>query len=112
MKSIRIILQFLKKHLTLTLLAPLCVIIEVTAELVQPKIMSEIVNRGVIGGESDIITALGLKMLIITLVGVCAGVFSIYAAGQVSYAFGADMRTKMFSRIQKFSFSNIDRLQT
>lgn len=112
MKSIRIILQFLKKHLTLTLLAPLCVIIEVTAELVQPKIMSEIVNRGVIGGESDIITALGLKMLIITLVGVCAGVFSIYAAGQVSYAFGADMRTKMFTRIQKFSFSNIDRLQT
>lgn len=112
MKSIRIILQFLKKHLTLTLMAPLCVIIEVTAELVQPKIMSEIVNRGVIGGETDIITALGLKMLIITLVGVCAGVFSIYAAGQVSYAFGADMRTKMFSRIQKFSFSNIDRLQT
>ena len=102
----------MKKHLTLTLLAPLCVIIEVTAELVQPKIMSEIVNRGVIGGESDIITALGLKMLIITLVGVCAGVFSIYAAGQVSYAFGADMRTKMFTRIQKFSFSNIDRLQT
>jgi len=102
----------LKKHLTLTLLAPLCVIIEVTAELVQPKIMSEIVNRGVIGGETDIITALGLKMLIITLVGVCAGVFSIYAAGQVSYAFGADMRTKMFTRIQKFSFSNIDRLQT
>ncbi len=102
----------MKKHLTLTLLAPLCVIIEVTAELVQPKIMSEIVNRGVIGGETDIITALGLKMLIITLVGVCAGVFSIYAAGQVSYAFGADMRTKMFTRIQKFSFSNIDRLQT
>ncbi len=102
----------MKKHLTLTLMAPLCVIIEVSAELVQPKIMSEIVNRGVIGGETDIITALGLKMLIITLVGVCAGVFSIYAAGQVSYAFGADMRTKMFSRIQKFSFSNIDRLQT
>jgi ATP-binding cassette subfamily B protein len=93
-------------------MAPLCVVIEVVAELVQPKIMSEIVNRGVIGGESEIITALGLKMLIITLVGVCAGVFSIYAAGQVSYAFGADMRTKMFSRIQKFSFSNIDRLQT
>lgn len=102
----------MKKHLTLTLMAPLCVIIEVSAELVQPKIMSEIVNRGVIGGETDIITALGLKMLIITLVGVCAGVFSIYAAGQVSYAFGADMRTKMFTRIQKFSFSNIDRLQT
>lgn len=112
MKSIKIILQFLRKHLTLTLMAPLCVVIEVVAELVQPKIMSEIVNRGVIGGESEIITALGLKMLIITLVGVCAGVFSIYAAGQVSYAFGADMRTKMFSRIQKFSFSNIDRLQT
>lgn len=112
MKSIKIILQFLRKHLTLTLMAPLCVVIEVVAELVQPKIMSEIVNRGVIGGESEIITALGFKMLIITLIGVCAGIFSIYAAGKVSYAFGADMRTNMFSRIQKFSFSNIDRLQT
>jgi len=112
MKSIKIILQFLKQHLTLTLMAPLCVIIEVAAELAQPKIMSEIVNRGVIGGESEIITTLGIKMLVLTLTGLCAGIFSIYAAGKVSYAFGADMRTKMFSRIQKFSFSNIDRLQT
>lgn len=112
MKSIKVILQFLKQHLTLTLLAPLCVIIEVAAELLQPKIMSEIVNYGVINGESDIIVPLGIKMLILTIVGVCAGIFSIFAAGKVSYAFGADMRTKMFSRIQKFSFSNIDRLQT
>lgn len=112
MKSIKVILAFLKQHLSLTLLAPLCVIIEVAAELAQPKIMSEIVNRGVIGGESEIITSLGIKMLALTLTGLCAGIFSIYAAGKVSYAFGADMRTKMFSRIQKFSFSNIDRLQT
>ncbi|MBQ0155492.1 MAG: ABC transporter ATP-binding protein [Bacteroidales bacterium] len=112
MKSIKVILAFLKQHLALTLMAPLCVIIEVAAELAQPKIMSEIVNRGVIGGESEIITSLGIKMLALTLTGLCAGIFSIYAAGKVSYAFGADMRTKMFSRIQKFSFSNIDRLQT
>lgn len=112
MKSIKVILAFLKQHLSLTLMAPLCVIIEVAAELAQPKIMSEIVNRGVIGGESEIITSLGIKMLALTLTGLCAGIFSIYAAGKVSYAFGADMRTKMFSRIQKFSFSNIDRLQT
>lgn len=112
MKSLKVILQFLKQHLVLTLLAPLCVIIEVAAELAQPKIMSEIVNRGVIGGESEVITTLGVKMLVLTLTGLCAGIFSIYAAGKVSYAFGADMRTKMFSRIQKFSFSNIDRLQT
>lgn len=93
-------------------MAPLCVVIEVGAELVQPKIMSEIVNRGVISGETDVIMPLGIKMFVLTLIGLFAGIFSIYAAGKVSYAFGADMRTKMFSRIQKFSFSNIDRLQT
>ena len=111
MKSIKIIIEYLKTKFWLAMLAPLCVLIEVGAELVQPKLMSEIVNEGVIAGDHSLILSIGVKMLLLTLLGVLAGMLSIYAAGQVSYSFGAEMRKNMFSRIQRFSFENVDRLQ-
>lgn len=111
MKSIKIIIEYLKTKFGLAMLAPLCVLVEVGAELIQPKLMSEIVNEGVIAGEHSLILSIGIKMLLLTLLGVCAGILSIYAAGQVSYSFGAEMRKNLFSRIQRFSFVNVDRLQ-
>lgn len=111
MKSIKIIAEYLKTKLWLATLAPLCVLIEVGAELVQPKLMSKIVNEGVIAGDHSLILSTGVQMLLLTLFGVLAGILSIYAAGQVSYSFGAEMRKNLFARIQRFSFENVDRLQ-
>jgi ATP-binding cassette subfamily B protein len=96
----------------LTMVAPLLVLIEVGAELVQPKFMAEIVNRGVLGGEENIIFPVGLKMFFITCFGMVGGLLSIYAAGKVSYAFGADIRQALFRKIEYFSFENIDKLQS
>jgi ATP-binding cassette subfamily B protein len=111
LKNFREILHFLKPHWKLALVAPLLVLIEVGAELAQPKLMAEIVNNGVLGGEEGIILPVGLKMLFIILCGMVGGVLSIYAAGKVSYAFGADIREALFRKIEYFSFENIDKLQ-
>lgn len=104
--------RFLRPHLLLTILSPLFVTIEVIAELIQPDIMSDIVNEGVIGGNTDVILPLGIRMLLITFVGMLGGLLSIYAAGRVSYSFGADIRSALFRKISYFSFDNVDNLQT
>lgn len=109
--NLKTIFRFLKPHLFLTLLAPLCVLLEVWAELEQPGLMAQIVDDGILGNNPDCIKPLGIKMVVILLIGVAGGIMSIYAAGKVSYHFGAAMRKTMFEKIQHFSFYNIDKLQ-
>lgn len=106
------IVQFLKPHYKWAILSPLLVGLEVCAELSQPYFMSRIVNEGILSNQSDIILPIAIQMLIITFVGMLGGVLSIFAAGHVSYSFGADMRQTLFDRIAHFSFRNIDKLQT
>ena len=111
MKELRFIWKYLRRHWVLASIAPLCVLLEVWAELEQPDLMSQIVDRGILGGEPGIVVPTGIKMVVIMLIGVVGGIMSIYAAGKVSYAFGADMRADMFDRISKFSFADVDRLE-
>lgn len=111
-RSTKNILNCLKPNLKWAILSPILVGMEVCAELAQPYLMSEIVNQGVLGQHAEIILPLGLRMLLITFIGMIGGVLSIFAAGHVAYSFGADMRQTLFGRITQFSFRRIDQLQT
>ena len=106
-----LIWKYLRPHWKLACLAPLCVLLEVWAELEQPDLMAVIVDRGILGGEPDVVTPTGIKMVVIMLIGVVGGILSIYAAGRVTYRFGADLRSDLYSRISRFSFSDVDRLE-
>ncbi len=106
-----IILKYVRPLWPLALLAPISVLIETWAELAQPDLMASIVDRGILGSEQDIIVPTGVKMVAIMLFGVVAGLFSIYAAGKVSYRLGADLRSDIYGRVSRMSFSDIDRLE-
>ncbi|MBR2261984.1 MAG: ABC transporter ATP-binding protein [Paludibacteraceae bacterium] len=106
------ILNCLRPNLKWALLSPLLVGMEVCAELSQPYLMSKTINDGVLHSQYDIILPIALQMLIITIIGMIGGVLSIFAAGHVSYNFGADMRQKLFEKVSHYSFHNIDKLQT
>lgn len=112
MKKIKLVIKYLTPHWKLALAAPLLVLLEVAAEVIQPELMSEIVNKAVVGGDQSVILPLGLKMLVTTLIGLVGGILSIYAAGKVSYAFGADMRKSLFEKITHFSFENLDKMES
>lgn len=112
MNNLREIFKFLRPHWKLAVAAPLLVLLEVVAEVIQPELMSEIVNKAVVGGDSSVIIPIGVKMLATTIVGLFGGLLSIYAAGKVSYAFGADIRKAMFDKITQFSFENLDKMES
>ena len=92
-------------------MSPLFVATEVVAELLQPYIMSNIVNQGVLGGNSSLIVPMGIQMAVIALLGLVGGLLSIFAAGTVSYRMGADIRSALFRKTMDLSFRDMDKLR-
>ena len=106
------LVKYLKKYKLYVVLAPLLMIIEVVCELLQPKLMTKIVNIGIANGDIGYITKIGVLMLIIAILGIIGGIGCLFFASLASQNFGADVREDLFIKIQHFSFSNIDKFKT
>ena len=110
--------SYVKRYLLYAMLAALLMVGEVSMDLVQPTIMSRIVDEGVLGvgnggmGNLGIILSLGIRMILLVLFGGLCGsmnnVFTHIAAQNV----GNDMRKDCFRRIMRFSFPQMDRFGT
>lgn len=104
--------KYLKPHLLYVILAPILMIIEVSGELLQPKIMSKIVDIGIVNGDIDYIIKNGILMLVISVIGGFGGIGCMIFAAKASQNFGADVRKSLFTKIQNFSFVNLDKFHT
>jgi len=68
------VLKYLKKYWYFALLTPLFMVLEVSMDLVQPSLMSRIVDEGIVAGDIQLILNLGGQMLIFTVIGCLGGV--------------------------------------
>ncbi len=112
------ILKYLKKYWFLALLAPLFMAGEVTMDLLQPKLMSIIVDDGVLGlnnhnvGDLQLVITTGLRMIVLVLIGCFCGVMSGVVANLCCQNFGNDVRKAAFEKIMTLSFEQTDRFST
>lgn len=106
------IIKYINGSWPLVILAPLCMIMEVMCDLMQPTLMSEIVDVGIASGEISQVWATGLKMLGVALLGVIGGAGCTMFSAKASFDSAARLRQAMFDKIQTFSFKEIDTLQT
>lgn len=111
-------LKYLKKYWFFALLAPVFMIGEVSMDLLQPELMSRIVDDGVLGlnnggvGNLNTVITIGLKMIgFVALGGIC-GVMSGVFANLCAQQFGNDVRKAAFKRIMEFSFEQTDKFST
>jgi ATP-binding cassette subfamily B multidrug efflux pump len=93
-------------------LAIACLTAEAFCDLMQPTIMSRIIDVGVAAQNLRYVVEAGGLMLAVTAVGAAAALGRNYLAGTVSQKFGRDLRSDLFRQIQRFSFENIDRFET
>lgn len=105
-------LPFLFPYKRALLLAPLLVIIDVVCEIVQPNLMSKIVDRGVSQKDLGYILHTGLLMVGLSLVAILANIGNIYFSSRASVGSAAELRNGLFSKIQQFSFSNLDKFSS
>lgn len=104
--------QILKGYQTKLLICPLLVLVSVMCETIQPMYMADIVDSGVMQRDLSVITAVGGKMILISIVGLIFSIANVYVSSQVSIGFGTDLRTRLFGKIQQLSFFDIDRFST
>lgn len=103
------VLGYLKKYWYLALLSPLFMVLEVSMDLLQPDLMSRIVDEGVLGQDMGIILNVGLKMLVTVLIGCFGGIMSGVFGTMASQKFSRDLRKDAFRRVMNMSFQQTDK---
>lgn len=105
-------LKYLKKYWFFCLLAPLFMVGEVAMDLLQPDLMRDIVDNGVLQSNFSLILSMGIKMILLVLVGGCCGMLCGFFANLAAQQFGNDLRKDVFSRIMHLSFQQTDKIST
>lgn len=105
-------LKYLKKYWFCCLLAPLFMLGEIAMDLIQPDMMADIVDNGVLTSNMQVILQLGLKMIFLVLFGCFCGIMSGVFANIAAQKFGNDLRKDLFARIMHLSFQQTDKFST
>lgn len=100
------------KYLVMTILTPLLVMGEVVMETTIPRIMANLVDDGIGKGDFDYVIKSGVLMIVMSLISLCFGACAGRTVSVAGMGFAAEVRKKLFSKIQDFSFSNIDKFST
>ncbi len=105
------LLPLMKKYLTYAILSPIFMILEVLGDIIIPYLMSKIVDIGITNQDIDYIIKIGLLMIGVALLAMILGVSSSFFGASAGYGFAAEIRQKVFEKIQGFSFANLDAFQ-
>ena len=111
------LLKYAKKYIVPAILSPILMVGEVVLELMIPLVMADIVNivqaeGGMTDDSMNQILRLGGRMLLYAFASLFCGAMAARVASVAGMGFGAKLREVMIEKIQKFSFSNIDRFST
>lgn len=103
---------YLKAHKHIAILCAVLTSLEVLCELFLPYLMSLIVDNGIANENLGYIVRIGVSMIFLATTAIILGVFNAKNSAKVSQIFAANVREDMFSKIQGYSFSNIDKFSS
>lgn len=95
-----------------TLLSPICIAVEVIMEVILPMLMALVIDKGVNVGDMNYVLKMGFFMLVVAFISLAGGALCGKYAAIASTGFSKNLRKAMFSKIQDFSFANIDKFST
>lgn len=85
---------------------------EVVMEIIVPFLMASIIDKGIYGGNLNVLAKLGIAMIICVLLGMLFGLLAGAKAAKAATGFARNLRQDMYFHIQGFSFSNIDKFSS
>jgi ATP-binding cassette subfamily B protein len=88
------------------------VFIQSMAELFLPTLMADIVDKGVVLGDTPYIWKIGGLMLVVSALGALASVIASYYSSNAAMGLGRDIRRKVFNHVEKFSLQEFDEVGT
>lgn len=104
--------RFLKPYKTYVGIILVLVFLQSIAELYLPNLMSDIVDTGIVKGDTRYIIAVGGRMLLVALIGTVCSILGAYLASRTASGFGRDLREKVFTRVESYSLDEFDKIGT
>jgi ATP-binding cassette subfamily B multidrug efflux pump len=106
------LLRFMKPYRGILVLVVVLAFAQAMANLYLPTLFANIVDNGIIKGDTGYIWRVGGIMLLITLGGTVAAVVGIFYSSQVASGFGKIIRAKLFTHVAQFSLHEFDSVST
>ena len=104
--------KYVKPYLPAFIIGPLLMIVEVVGEVILPKFMANIINVGAAQHNVPYIIGMGAAMVATAFFMMAGGIGGAYFAAKAAISFASDLRSDVFDKVQKFSFSNLDQFST
>ena len=112
MSAARKLAKFLKPYWRWVVIAPVLMTLEVSMDLMQPRMVERIIDQGIARLDLNLVLHTGLLMFGLAVIGALGGMSNGIFAEMTVQAFGADLREILFRKVQTFSFGNLDELET
>ena len=94
------------------MLSPLCMIGEVTMEVLIPLVMAKLYDYGIVLQDMTVVVQQSLILMLCAVASLCFGSASAVFAAKAGTGFAKNLRHDMYYHVQEFSFSNIDKFST
>ena len=88
------------------------VFVQSLANLFLPTLMADIVDSGIVRGDTGYIVRLGGVMLLVAIGGTACAIAASYYSAQVAMGFGRIVRGKLFAHVERFSLREFDTVGT
>lgn len=106
------IYKYLKPFTLVIILVLLLVFVQSVCDLYLPTLMSDIIDKGVMNGDSGYIWKTGGFMLLISGGGMLCSIVASFFSARISVGLGRNIRNKIFSRVESFSLHEFDKIGT
>lgn len=108
-------LKYISPYKKYFIFGPICMIVEVIGEVLMPKLLAQIIDNGVrdvYNADWHYVALMCGLMVLLALAMMAGGVGGAWFGAKASVNFATDLRRDTYSKIQRFSFANIDRFST
>jgi len=109
---IKRVARCIREYKWAAILSPLCMVGEVAMEVTIPLVMAQLYDYGVVLQDMEVVVTKSLQLVLCALASLAFGVASAIFASKAGTGFAKNLRHDMFYRVQKFSFSNIDKFSS
>ena len=100
---VRLLRTFLRPYARTVAVVMLLQFLQTLATLYLPTLNADIIDNGVVKGDTGYIVRVGALMLVITVFQVACAIAAVYLGARVAMALGRDVRGAVFDRVQSFS---------
>ena len=109
---IAILRRYLPRYRRPLLLVIFLLFVGAIGTLYLPELNADIINYGVITGDTDYILRTGAVMLAVSLLLMAAAIVGVYYSARIAMGFGRDVRSALFRSVESFSQADINRFGT